>query len=94
VRRVLIAGVAVMFGSLGLAGCGSSSLSYGIGYSVGQSLAAGASGFTASHATIVAACERQWRVSGSNIDSHRQWVNGCVRGFIQVEAEVTNTTNG
>jgi hypothetical protein len=94
VRRAVVVGVIVVLGSLGLAGCGSGSISYGVGYSVGQSLAAGDAGFSAPHAQIVATCERQWKVNGSEIDSRSQWLSGCEHGFFQVEAEVTNTAHG
>jgi hypothetical protein len=94
VRRAVVAGAFVVLGSLGLAGCGSGSLSYGVGYSVGQSIAAGDAGFLAPRAQIVAKCDRQWRLSGSAADSRSAWINGCVRGFQQVEAEVTNTARG
>lgn len=92
-RRTVVAGAVGLIGALGLAGCGSNSESFGVGYSIGQSLAAAHPGLSASHRTIVAACERQWRISGSNIDSQRQWVNGCIRGFLRVEAEVSNTAS-
>jgi hypothetical protein len=94
VRRAVVAGAIAVLGSLGLAGCGSGSISYGVGYSVGQSLAAGDAGFSAPHAQVVVKCERQWRLSGSAIDSRSSWINGCIRGFDQVEAEVTSTAHG
>jgi hypothetical protein len=94
VRRLGIASVVALFGGLALAGCGANSQSYGIGYSVGQSLAASVQGFSAPGHVIAVKCERQWQVSGSEVDSQRQWVNGCVHGFLQVEAEVTSTSHG
>lgn len=90
-RRLGIASVAAVLGGLALAGCSSNSQSYGVGYSVGQSLAASAQGFSAPAHVIAAKCERQWQISGSDVDNQRQWVNGCVHGFIAVEAEVTST---
>jgi len=93
VRRMALAGTVALVGGLGLAGCSGSSQSYGDGYSVGQSLAASAQGFSAPAHVIAARCERQWRVSGSDIDNQRQWVSGCRQGFLQVEAEVTSTSH-
>lgn len=92
-RRLAITGVVALVGGLSLAGCGAGSQSYGIGLSVGQSLAASSQGFSAPGRVIVDKCERQWQVSGSEIDNQRQWVQGCVHGFIQVEAEVTSTSH-
>jgi hypothetical protein len=91
VRRVIVAIAVVALGSLGLAGCESSSLSYGDGYSVGQSLAANDAGYTTPHAAIVAACDHEWRVSASAVDSQREWIDGCIHGFVTVQSEVTTS---
>jgi hypothetical protein len=94
VRKVLFATALVALGSLGLAGCSvGSASSYGVGYSVGQSLAANVTGYALPHASVVAKCDRQWQLSGSTVDNRLAWVRGCVEGFAQVEAEVSNTSH-
>jgi hypothetical protein len=85
---VVVAGI---IASLGLVGCGSSSLAYSDGYSVGQSMASNAAGLTTAHAVIVATCRHQWRLSGSSVDPEQPWVGGCVRGFSLVQATLGTT---
>lgn len=89
-RRLVVAIVVGIVGSLALAGCGSSSLSYNDGYAVGQTLAANYSGETSPHAFVVSICARQFKLSASAADQKPAWVNGCVHGFAQVQAEVTS----
>ncbi len=85
---VVAAGVAL---SLGLTGCGSSSLAYNDGYSTGQSMASNAAGLTTARTVVIATCRHQWRLSGSSVDPEGPWVAGCVRGFSLVQATLGTT---
>lgn len=92
-RKVIATTALVAIGSLGLAGCDSGTASFGDGYSVGQSLAANVTGYALPHAGVVARCDRQWQLSGAAVDNRLDWVRGCVQGFVEIEAEVSNTTH-
>jgi hypothetical protein len=84
-RRIAACLAALGLCSCLLAGCGPTSASYSDGFAVGQSVAA-AEGAPI-HAPL-AACRRQWTVSGPATDARSRWIAGCVAGIRKLESTV------
>lgn len=93
-RQLVVVVATVLLGAMGLAACNpgasSASVSYGNGYSIGQSLAADAGRLGATHAQATEACARQWRDSADVSDQASAWIRGCTAGYLDVASTVSS----